>query len=386
MNVLIIHPSLNRGGGAEKVCLAAIRALMRHGHWVKLVTVERTDWRFLEERFGALCLPSEEAYILERMPIRGKISQAVFTFSFFLAQLVYHRIRGKGDIVVNTYGDLVDSVADISYINALPVRIMHRYPDCSFSSGIVWRFIVQAYSLGLRALDKLFKSALLLTNSTFTQSVVKRHLGRDSLVVFPPVEVNKFGCNIKDTSRGNVVVAVSRLRVEKNLALIPRVAKLAGNGNFVIFGLADQVSQNAVAALTKTIKGLGVEDRVQLLINQPSGKLVDVLAFAKAFLHTQHMEAFGLAVVEAMAAGCVPVVPRDGGPWFDVLNQKQGEFGFSYRSDSEAAQLVNMLLADEDLRNEISVRACDRAKVFVCSAFENKIVDAVNRVYHRKFG
>lgn len=386
MKVLIVHPSLNRGGGAEKVCLAAIKALMRQGYWVKLVTVERTDWRFLEERYGALCRPSEEAYILERMPIRGKISQAVFTFSFFLAQLVYRRIKGEGDVVMNTYGDLVDSAADIAYINALPVRIMHKYPECGFSSGLLWRVIVQAYSFCLMALDRLFRSAVLLTNSTFTQGLVKRHLGRDSLVVFPPVEVKKFGCNVKDVGRGNVVVAVSRLRVEKNLALIPKVAKLAGNGDFVIFGLADQVSQDAVAALMDTIKGLGVEDRVRLLINQPSGKLVDVLASAKAFLHTQHMEAFGLAVVEAMAAGCVPVVPRDGGPWFDVLDQKQGEFGFSYGSDSEAAQLVKMLLDDEDLRNEVSVRACDRANVFVCSVFENKIVDAVNRVYQMKFG
>jgi glycosyltransferase involved in cell wall biosynthesis len=386
MRVVVVHPSLNRGGGAERVCLAAVRALMRRGYWVKLATVERTDWRFLEEHSGVLCLPSEEAYIMERLPIRGKFSQAIFTFVFFLLQLVYRRIKSEGDVVVNTYGDLVESVADVSYINALPVRVMQYYPECGFSGGVVWRFIVQAYGLCLKAVDRLFGGTVLLTNSVFMQGVVKRHLGRDSLVVFPPVDVKRFGCNVKDEGRGDVVVAVSRLRVEKNLVLIPRVAKLVKEGEFVVFGLADEASQGAVVALMEAIKGLGVGDRVRLMVNQPLGRLVDVVGSAKVFLVTQHREAFGVAVVEAMAAGCVPVVPRDGGPWFDILDQKQGVFGFSYGSVGEAAQLIERLLGDEGLRREVSVRACERAKVFDGSVFERKIVDAVNRVYQMKSG
>jgi hypothetical protein len=39
-----------------------------------------------------------------------------------------------------------------------------------------------------------------------------------------------------------------------------------------------------------------------------------------------------MSVVEGMAAGCVPVVSRCGGPWFDILDCKQGVYGFSYRS------------------------------------------------------
>jgi glycosyltransferase involved in cell wall biosynthesis len=386
MRVVVVHPSLNRGGGAEKVCLATIRALMRGGYWVKLATVERTDWRFLEERFGVVSRPSEEAYIMGRMPIRGKFSQAVFTLSFFLSELVYRMVKDEDAVVVNTYGDLVESAADVSYINALPVRFMHKYPECGFSTGIVWRAVAQAYGFCLRIVDRLFRGSVLLTNSTFMQGVVRRHLGRDSLVVFPPVDVKKFGCDVKDGDRENVVVAVSRLRLGKNLVLIPRVAKLVENVEFVIFGLADQASQDAVVALTEAIKDSGVEDRVRLLINQPLGKLVDVLGSAKVFFLTQHREAFGVAVVEAMAAGCVPVVPRDGGPWFDILDQKQGVFGFSYESGGEAAQLIERLLGDEGLRREVSVRACERAKVFVCSVFERKIVDVVNWVYQMKFG
>jgi glycosyltransferase involved in cell wall biosynthesis len=384
MRAVIVHPSLNRGGGAEKVCLAAIRALINGGYRVKLVTVERTDWHFLEERFGEISRPSEETYVMKRMPIQGKSSQAVFTLSFFLPELVYHRI--KGNVVLNTYGDLVDSVADVSYINALPVRVLHKFPECGFSYGVVWRAIAQAYGFCLRAVDRLFGSNILLTNSSFTQGVVKRHLGRDSLVVFPPVDLEKFRCTVNDVKRENLVVSVCRLRLEKNLSLIPRVAEVVKDVSFVVFGLADQASQDAIVLLKKKIRGLGVEDRVRLFVNQPFGQLVDVLASAKVFLHTQNLEAFGMAVVESMAAGCVPVVPRNGGPFSDILDSKQGFFGFSYETVEEAAHYVRTLLGDEGLRQRVSVRALERAEVFDCSVFEKKIVDVVDRVYRAKFG
>lgn len=36
-------------------------------------------------------------------------------------------------------------------------------------------------------------------------------------------------------------------------------------------------------------------------------------------------EAFGIAIVEAMSLGCVPVVLRAGGPWHDILGDTQGK-------------------------------------------------------------
>jgi glycosyltransferase involved in cell wall biosynthesis len=385
MKVVVAHPSLNRGGGAEKVCLATIRTLIRNGYRVKLVTIDRTDWAFLDESFGVLDRPSEEVYVMERMPIRGRSSQGVFTFLFFLGELVFQQIKNEDAVVVNTYGDLIDSVADVSYINALPVRVYYKYPDYGFSSSAMWRFIVQAYSFCLNVVDKLFRSNVLVVNSTFMQGIVSEHFKRDSMVVFPPVDLEKFS-SVTDGNRRNMVVTVSRLRAGKNLEFIPRIAKLVKKGEFTILGLADEASQDAVVELKKAIKVLGVEDRVRLLVNQPFRKLVDVLASAKVFLHTQPMEAFGIAVVEAMAAGCVPVVPKEGGPWFDILDQRQGFFGFSYGSVGEAAGLVERLFVDEDLRGAVSVRARGRALVFDSSVFEREILRVVKRVCSVKFG
>jgi len=380
MKIAVAHPSLNRGGGAEKVCLTVVKALSEGGYRVRLATIDKTDWRFLEERFGVLSRPFEEVYLMKHMPIKGRFSQAVLTLSCFLPELFYLRLKDEHDVIVNTYGDLVDSIADISYINALPERIKHHYPQSGFSDSVAWRFIAQAYDLSLKGVDKLFSSNILLTNSRYTQNVVSKYLNRDSLVVYPPVDIEKFKWAAENADRENLVVTISRFRPGKCLELIPIIAKLAEGVEFKIIGLADQASQSAIKDLTKKIKSLGIQDRVKLLINQPFQKLIDVLASAKVFLHTQPTEAFGISVVEAMAAGCVPVVPRDGGPWFDILNREQGKYGYAYSSLGEAAEKINLLMNDERLRIEISRRAFERAKCFDRSIFEKKIVDVIHKV------
>lgn len=81
-----------------------------------------------------------------------------------------------------------------------------------------------------------------------------------------------------------------------------------------------------------------------------------------------------------MAAGCVPVVPKAGGPWFDILDREQGKYGYAYSSLGEAAEKINMLMNDEQLRTEITRRAFERAKHFDRSFFEKKIVDTIHKV------
>lgn len=380
MSVVVAHPSLNRGGGAEKVCLTIVNVLREKGYKVRLATIDKTDWRFLEERFGELSRPFEEVYVMKKMPIEGRFSQAFLTLSCFLPELFYLRIKNKQDVIVNTYGDLVDSIADISYINALPERIKHYCPQLGFSDSVAWRFFAQAYDLSLKGLDKVFTGNILLTNSKYTQSAVSKYLNRDSIVVHPPVDIEKFKGAAENTNRENLVVTVSRFRRGKYLELIPMIAKLADGVEFTIIGLADQASQSTIKDLTRKIKRFGMKDRVELLINQPFQKLIHLLASAKVFLHTQSTEAFGISIVEAMASGCVPVVPRDGGPWFDILDREQGKYGYAYSSLREAAEKINLLMNDERLRTEISRRAFERAKRFDHSFFERKIVNVIHKV------
>ena len=85
-----------------------------------------------------------------------------------------------------------------------------------------------------------------------------------------------------------------------------------------------------------------------------------------------------------MAAGCVPIVPRSGGPWIDILDGVQGLYGFSYSNEAEAANLIKTLLKEESLRREVAARASRRSSNFNKFIFERRILEVVDKVYGAK--
>lgn len=374
----VIHPSLNRGGGAERVCLGVIKALVGDGFRVRLYTLDRVDWKSLEGRLGNLVRPHEETWLMDELPIRGEHSLEFYTSTLYPILLIKSRAEAPSNLIINTYGDLIECVADISYINAIPSRLFHLYPRLN---PLYKRLASKAYDLSLRGLDRLFGRGLILTNSRFMQTLLRRWRGYEALVVYPPVDVERFLQN-PDGDRENLVVSVSRIRRGKQLDTVTKVARLVEEGEFIILGLADQASKGSLESLMKTIRDMGLEDRVKLLVNQPFQKFRSVLSRAKVYLHTQPMEAFGISVVEAMAMGCVPVVPRLGGPWRDILELRNGYYGFGYSSVEEASGRISMLLKDEEGMRNISMRARRRAEAFDAHIFEEKILEIVGKFNH----
>jgi glycosyltransferase involved in cell wall biosynthesis len=375
MRIVVAHPSLNKLGGAERVCLTAIGALRRHGHRVSLFTIDRTNWPVLRRILGEIPRPDEERCLLETLPVRSSLLQAILTLSLFILELLKLETRGKQDILMNTSGDTVDSIADITYVNALPLRMIYHYPD---SSSAIWRILSQGYDLFLRVADQIYKGNILITNSKFLSEIVKEYSKRESTVIYPPADTSKFMQAQKSIRRHKaLVVSASRLRTGKRLETIPRIAQLTKKAHFIILGAADNSSQRTLREITNATKILGVSDRVDVLINQPFGRFADIISSAKVFLSTQPTESFGIAVVEAMATGCVPVVPRSGGPWCDILQREQGKYGYSYRSAEEAARIIDMLMENDSLTLEVSNRAAKRAKEFDIFLFNREILSVV---------
>ena len=71
-----------------------------------------------------------------------------------------------------------------------------------------------------------------------------------------------------------------------------------------------------------------------------------------AELHPERFEHFGIAVVEAMAAGAVPVVFAAAGPAEIV---RHGVDGFHWKTLDELQSFTRQLMNDEELRLKMSV-------------------------------
>jgi glycosyltransferase involved in cell wall biosynthesis len=221
----------------------------------------------------------------------------------------------------------------------------------------------------------------LLTNSKFVQDIIKRFLHRNSLVIYPPIDVETFAStSLGKPRQGSIVAVVASYTPKRHLEQVPLIAKYSKHARFVIMGKADDYSASTLAALKEHTRMLHVEDRVTMLQNVPIKQLLETLSKAKVYLHTMPQDHFGISVVEAMASGCVPVVHKSGGPWIDILDKHQGTYGFSYSTPAEAAKYIDVLVSDEDMRARISLKASNRAKRFDRKVFMNRIAEVVEKI------
>lgn len=126
---------------------------------------------------------------------------------------------------------------------------------------------------------------------------------------------------------------------------------------------------------------------VEFIVNAERNVVVRHLAEAKLFWHTAgigeggeqapaQMEHFGIATVEAMLAGCVPLAPAYGG---QVEIVEHGRSGFLCRSISELVKFSNQLAGDSQLLDSMGRQAAARGHLFSQAAFEQRISQVVSR-------
>ena len=85
-------------------------------------------------------------------------------------------------------------------------------------------------------------------------------------------------------------------------------------------------------------------------------------------------EHFGIAIIEAMATGCLPVVHASGGPLEIVDN---GQYGLIYRDAREIPELLNHAF---NLSMHFQEKVKSRALQFDIKHFQEKFITVINNV------
>ncbi len=376
-DIALAHLSLNFFGGEEKLCLSIIEALKMSKHKVTLFTIDRTDWTGAMRFFGSFMRPDVEIFSEFSTMHHGltKASIAASAYIKYLLGLV--KLRRKYDMVINTYGDMVNSIADVAYVH-FPIKATIDYSQTpAFLSPTRWALYCQIYKLATSVLDSINPS-FLLTNSKFTQQIIRKYMKREALVLHPPVDVQSYAS--RNEKSESFVVTVSKFTPKRCLHRVPLIARKTQKAKFIIAGGADEYSTKTIADLKKVIEECNLEDRVILMPNVQRSKLVELLARSKVYLHVMPSEHFGISIIEAMAAGCVPIVHRSGGPWLDILNQNQGKYGFSYTTLEEAAYLIDNIMDNEKLRSEVSGAAQERSLEYDETIFRKNLQTIIGKL------
>ena len=373
MKVGVIHHSLNAAGGADRLCLKTIEALKEAGHEVVLATVEPTNWKRVERILGKVVKPDKETSLLPfKLELFGIYMRLLTSFSAL-------KLRKKCDLLINTHGDALPVKADIIYMHYPMFALLKDNPvSTKYSESIFWRAYFAPYEIIQEIIAQKFLEGLILTNSNFSRKAIKKYTGKDSVVVYPPVDIKTFAIATKSEERENLIVSCGRYSAEKNYEFVLEVAeKLREKAKFIIIGsVSGRVSRDYYEKLSQ-IKRKKKLDNVELLRNVSFGDLLRIYGKAKIYLHAMKYEHFGISVVEAMAAGMVPVVHRSGGSWEDILEAKQGVHGFSYTTLDEAVGIIKKIISDVDLSKEITSRNTEYIYKFSSEAYKRRFLRSI---------
>jgi glycosyltransferase involved in cell wall biosynthesis len=365
--IAVFNAHLGLAGGGELVALNITKALEESGYRVDLVTY-RFKVEDVERGFKLLTpgykprnmVVYETPRLIKLLGISGRF---VRLRRLLLVNDFLERSRSKYDLIIDTSSNMPTKV-DIVYVH---------YPTMlrtSNRSGLHWRLydkLVQYTSNRL-----LGKPKLVLCNSSWTAEKFKSAYNNDFTieVLYPPVDVEYFS-KVADNIKENIVVTVSRFTPEKNMEKIVDVADKLRDFRFVMIGGRAKYSESVIGSINKRIRELRV-DNVELLFNVPRDKLREILGSAKYYLHPPYAEHFGISVVEAMSAGCVPIVYRDGGAWYDVVSRVSDILG--YYNVREVPSIIRRIEKDEKLYEELRKKSLEVASMFTYDMFKKRLL------------
>ena len=161
---------------------------------------------------------------------------------------------------------------------------------------------------------------------------------------------------------------IGRLSVEKNVALLPRIAselRARGLRNFRFLIVGQGREETALRSALPEAIFLGV---------LRGEALADAYSNMDCFLFPSHTDTFGNVVLEAMAAGVPTIVTPDGGP-AHIVRASQG--GGYVADDREFASAVSALMTEPEQHRAM----CLQARAYACRASWDQVFEGMYIAY-----
>lgn len=150
------------------------------------------------------------------------------------------------------------------------------------------------------------KPDVILSNSKFTQRMLRKFFGVDSFVVYPPVDLGHFKPTSKAPSR-SYFLSVQRVHWQKRITVQIETFKGSEEKLKIVGDLNAKRPHSDLIRLTEDY------DNIEVLGGIRDDDLPELYTHAKATIQTGFKEDFGLVPVESMACGTPCVVVDEGG-------------------------------------------------------------------------
>ncbi len=179
-----------------------------------------------------------------------------------------------------------------------------------------------------------------------------------------------------------LVVTASRLIKRKSpgllISALVRVLKVVPDAKLVIAGSGREKDN-----LSRQIKGLNITNSVFMLGGLAKEKVAQLMAAADVFALPSKMESFGLALLEASAAG-VPVVCSNAGGVPEVFQDGFNALLYPPGDDNAMAKAIICLIQDKELAKTIGANAVETASRFTWETAAKQTIRVYEEVLQKK--
>ena len=347
MKALIYDPYADTMGGGERYVLTFAAALVKAGYQVDLAWKDDTIVDQARHRFN--------------LDLSGvKIDQQAYRDLSLSAGLLARYRRTKNY-------DLVFWVSDgsLPYLFGRKNYLHFQVPFKKIGGNPINNFI------------KTLRIKKIIFNSGFTASVIKRQLPFvSSVILYPPIDTESF----KPVKKENLILSVARFdspsHAKRQDVLIDAFRKLHQQQKDYQLILVGAVKGEGGKDYLVALKSAAGKLPIKFIPNPDFNELKKLYAKAKIFWHAagyaidertdpEKVEHFGITTVEAMSAGCVPVVIDKGGQR-EIITP---DSGFLCRSLDELVDKTNHIIDSPQELANFSKKARERSAHFSQQSF-----------------
>lgn len=366
MKIALVHDYIKEFGGAERV----LKTLSDMYPDAPIYTAFSVKGSTAEKEFGGKVI--KESFLAPILKI-----WRLYSPLRFLTPIIWKSFDlSEYDLVITscswyiTRGFRVGPNTKVIAYCHTPPRWLYGY-ETSVGFTKYWPVKLYAKIVGhfMRKFD--YKTAqkidYWIANSKNVVGRIQKFYGKDSTVIYPPIEVEKIKSATKDLKQEDYLIVVSRLVGAKGLEETAKVMKKLGM-NLKIVGESNGFSD--VEERLKELSGGNIE----LTGRVSDEKMYELLGKAKGFIALAKDEDFGMTVVEAQAAG-IPVIAFNGGGYKESV--VEGETGIFVDSTDEKTleSAIKQLLNTKWNRGEIR----ENAEKFSVLRFKKEMVEFVDK-------
>ncbi len=226
-----------------------------------------------------------------------------------------------------------------------------------------------------------------VANSSFTREWIRRLWGIDAEVLYPPVVMRP-----SSGRKHNRILSIGRFfaseygHSKRQLEMVQAFGALHRQGvangwELHLVGGCDAQNRGYATEVRRAAQGLPVT----IWFNATGAELAELLDTSAIYWHAgglgqdpqrypDRFEHFGIAVVEAMSAGLVPVVFGAAGPAEIVRDGVDGRW---FRDIADLVDVTAQLVASDTERARLAAAATRRAADFALPAFRRRLHDVV---------